>query len=173
MDKKRIEEIALKKASDFIIDAVGEGNLINFVIDVIEAVQGEAVPVGYIDAKDLAKSGNSRIIAKCLGPYAGLTTPVFTAPPAALPPAYIFDQASGSVALASAPAEWMPIETAPKDGTEVLVVWWGKVVMAWCAGAGASRDGGDWWRSHSLHVVSADHPRPTHWMPLPPAPEVK
>ena len=63
--------------------------------------------------------------------------------------------------------EWQPISTAPKDGTVVIVWWWNKVITAWCAGAGLSRDGGDWWRSHAMEVVSTDYPRPTHWMPLP------
>ena len=67
-------------------------------------------------------------------------------------------------------AEWQPISTAPKDGTVVIVWWWNKVITAWCAGAGLSRDGGDWWRSHAMEVVSTDYPRPTHWMPLPKAP---
>ena len=67
-------------------------------------------------------------------------------------------------------AEWQPISTAPKDGTIVIVWWWNKVITAWCAGAGLSRDGGDRWRSHAMEVVSTDYPRPTHWMPLPKAP---
>lgn len=67
--------------------------------------------------------------------------------------------------------EWQPISTAPKDGTVVIVWWWNKVITAWCAGAGLSRDGGDWWRSHAMEVVSTDYPRPTHWMPLPKAPD--
>lgn len=63
---------------------------------------------------------------------------------------------------------WQPIETAPKDGSRILLWWDGLVREGWCGGAGASRDGGDWWRSHSLTVCNG---RPTHWVPLPPAPQ--
>lgn len=71
-------------------------------------------------------------------------------------------------------AGWQPIETAPRDGTRVLCVWacaWGEMVYeGWCQSAGTARDGGDFWRSHSLVPVSG---RPTHWMPLPPPPQEK
>ncbi len=67
---------------------------------------------------------------------------------------------------------WLPIATAPRDGTRVLCVWacaWGQMVYeGWCQGIGTARDGGDFWRSHSLVPVSG---RPTHWMPLPPPPQ--
>lgn len=62
---------------------------------------------------------------------------------------------------------WQPMATAPKDGKKVLVWWDGAVHEAWCAGEGKSRDGGDWWRSHSLSMCSN---RPTHWRPKPPGP---
>ena len=71
-------------------------------------------------------------------------------------------------AVPQEPVAWQPIETAPKDGSRVLLWWDGAVREGWCAGAGKSRDGGDWWRSHSLTVCAG---RPTQWMPLPPAPE--
>jgi hypothetical protein len=68
--------------------------------------------------------------------------------------------------------EWQPIETAPRDGTRLLCVWacaWGPMVYeGWCQGIGTARDGGDFWRSHSLVPVSG---RPTHWMALPPPPQ--
>lgn len=71
-------------------------------------------------------------------------------------------------------AGWQPIETAPRDGTHVLCVWacaWGEMVYeGWCQSAGTARDGGDFWRSHSLVPVSG---RPTHWMPLPAPPTKK
>ena len=71
-------------------------------------------------------------------------------------------------AVPQEPVAWQPIETAPKGGSRVLLWWDGAVREGWCAGAGKSRDGGDWWRSHSPTVCAG---RPTQWMPLPPAPE--
>lgn len=63
---------------------------------------------------------------------------------------------------------WQPIETAPKDGTSILVAAPGGVVTeaSW-----SSRDNGwfdayglreDPWEGNKLH--------PTHWMPLPEPP---
>ena len=58
--------------------------------------------------------------------------------------------------------DWQPIETAPKDGTEIILTaqnsegtW--KVDVG-CFSAGILWDWG--WRF-----------RPTHWMPLPPPPK--
>ena len=57
--------------------------------------------------------------------------------------------------------EWQPIETAPKDGTDVLV---------WCGGAMfiACMEVGRWFFDRTDYSVK---PLPTHWMPLPPAPK--
>ena len=59
---------------------------------------------------------------------------------------------------------WQPIETAPKDGREVLVAvdksYTGGVLVAlWCAHDEA-------WKDWDL-----DTWEPTHWMPLPEPPE--
>lgn len=62
-------------------------------------------------------------------------------------------------------AEWLPIATAPKDGTDILganaehvfVVFWLHNAMHPKPGSWVSRPG-CWAFS------------PTHWMPLPPAP---
>lgn len=68
---------------------------------------------------------------------------------------------------------WQPIETAPKDGTPVLLLWfdaetgaapmhrvgfWHSREQAWC---------------DTHRVLHNQHSHPTHWMPLPspPTPE--
>ena len=64
-------------------------------------------------------------------------------------------------------SQWQPIETAPKDGTSILLGWSG--VDAQC---------GRWVRSGYRNGFWADHgaifTNPTHWQPLPAPPiEVK
>lgn len=57
--------------------------------------------------------------------------------------------------------EWRPIETAPKDGTEILV-WlsWGDYeITLW--------ENDRWTWEDRL----SSQPEPTHWMPLPPPPD--
>ena len=57
-------------------------------------------------------------------------------------------------------AEWLPIETAPKDGTPILVVGGAHTAAEIRAADGA------WWNHCPLKGVT-----PTHWMPLPDPPE--
>lgn len=65
---------------------------------------------------------------------------------------------------------WQPIETAPKDGTTVIAFMPSEEPsLAYCAGAGRSRDGGDWWVWTERSYVG----RPTHWMPLPAPPKTE
>lgn len=62
---------------------------------------------------------------------------------------------------------WQPIETAPKDGTSILVAvyeesgdYWGEDIVAWNPTNGWDSAGYDW-----------DHSQITHWMPLPEPPK--
>jgi hypothetical protein len=68
--------------------------------------------------------------------------------------------------------EWQLIETAPKDGMPVLVVWDGIVGEAHYCGDEDTRDPGWWWANTSPGDYHAERlsPDPTHWMPLPPPP---
>lgn len=73
----------------------------------------------------------------------------------------------------SEPSGWMPIETAPKDGTLIVLgarngVWLGKYLPVYRSGY---RPENPW----SSMLLNHDHmaeryTRPTHWMPLPPSP---
>jgi hypothetical protein len=75
---------------------------------------------------------------------------------------------------------WMPIETAPKDGTDILLygTWAGEIhgiaeaptmdIGHW-AGGKSDYQGDEWW-SLATGDAYACWMRPTHWMPLPAAP---
>lgn len=76
------------------------------------------------------------------------------------------------------PGTWQPIESAPKDGTVVLL-WWRATdgVAYWAAGAWQEfGDGSKGWIGESFHASEDGYwtrivgDRPTHWMPLPVAP---
>lgn len=66
------------------------------------------------------------------------------------------------------PQDWRPIETAPKDGSHVLLWYphWSKRPMV----ANWERDGSHWHSEHILSWCQDDDPGPLYWMPLPPAP---
>lgn len=57
--------------------------------------------------------------------------------------------------------QWQPIETAPKDGTMVLIAW---------AGGGYPRTSRWLHNSQGWAVATTQTLDPTHWMPLPPSP---
>ena len=66
---------------------------------------------------------------------------------------------------------WQPIETAPKDGSVFLGYWLGK--MRDCS-ALQREDGVIWtFGAFSFHEEMRKGNIPTHWMPLPPPPEVQ
>lgn len=60
--------------------------------------------------------------------------------------------------------EWQPIETAPRDGTPILVAVEGGRFYA---------DKAEWTASGWAYPCHNHGPEisPTHWMPLPPPPE--
>lgn len=74
----------------------------------------------------------------------------------------------------------MPIETAPKDGTDVIVMYihieTQCVFNAFYASesAGWNPDDVGWWsyeHSELSRIKLADQMKPTHWMPLPEPPK--
>lgn len=70
-------------------------------------------------------------------------------------------------ALQNAGAQWMPIETAPKDGTAFLAL---EGEFSYKASFHLQDDDGRIvWESYCGQPVVCD-PEPTHWMPLPAAP---
>jgi hypothetical protein len=85
------------------------------------------------------------------------------------------DHGRGRVAAnEEAMSEWQPIETAPTDGTWVLV-WgpsqrWSSVMMAWFALN--HRSGKAYWKdSTEWDDYELVDDQPTHWMPLPEPPK--
>ena len=66
--------------------------------------------------------------------------------------------------------DWQPIETAPKDGTVVLLAGCRKpVAAAWL------EDEIDYWHvdDNKLGPFALGGPAPTHWMPLPKPPAAR
>jgi hypothetical protein len=73
--------------------------------------------------------------------------------------------------------EWWPINSAPKDGTEIFVAWQSKSPgHAGPAGGGGWRYAITWWGKNRKGKKGWHHMRarwkawPSHWMPLPPSP---
>lgn len=67
---------------------------------------------------------------------------------------------------------WQPIESAPKDGTAILAFWNmeidGRLIRNDDCYALARWNGHEW---VSVDDEDRSYTDPTHWMPLPPAPE--
>ncbi len=68
---------------------------------------------------------------------------------------------------------WQPIETAPKDGTPVLLLYDQEAIQGhWSE---TDTHGGEWkpiWLSvHGCGCCGSDDKPPTHWMPLPEPPD--
>ena len=68
--------------------------------------------------------------------------------------------------------DWQPIETAPKDGTRILVYMEGAIIEAWWEDG---YSGGEWdcvsMSSHGCGCCRSTNDAPTHWVPLPAKPE--
>ena len=67
------------------------------------------------------------------------------------------------------PQGWQPIETAPKDGTAILL-WWpywssSRAIVGWWAPRQPDLGWSAWESSYQGNC-----PGPTHWMPLPEPP---
>lgn len=63
--------------------------------------------------------------------------------------------------------KWLPIEDAPRDGTEILGLWSsGEQQVCWCSN---EADDPYWWCGTDESPAIFWRPRlcPTHWMPLP------
>ena len=69
--------------------------------------------------------------------------------------------------------QWQPIETAPRDGTEVLIVvpHNGKGPVAGVMLGYVCEDDGDWYDSSENARWAGPVYAPTHWMPLPEPPQ--
>lgn len=78
-------------------------------------------------------------------------------------------------------AQWQPIATAPKDGTDILAMYMHidtQIVhnAFWISADedGFADDPSGWWtydKSEVSRVLLNNWMAPTHWMPLPPAPK--
>lgn len=72
-----------------------------------------------------------------------------------------------ALTAAPAPAGWRGMESAPKDGTEILVAIWWENLGEWSMGVAYAYAEG--WRYLEGDIIQ--DPEPKLWMPLPPAPQ--
>ena len=69
--------------------------------------------------------------------------------------------------------EWQPIETAPKDGTELLLYCgdrWGGIIVGHYGDLLLLNDATDEWETETCWQSGLDKCRVTHWIPLPKPP---
>lgn len=67
---------------------------------------------------------------------------------------------------ASEDHDWLPIETAPKDGTRVILSWGGKSINGFYLDNRSTSAPWAGWRVESMVPCPAG--KPTHWQPFPP-----
>lgn len=65
-------------------------------------------------------------------------------------------------------SEWQPIETAPKDGTRIVLA---TSDTAYAGRWAESQYIGMWWMSGDYVAAFSKMNPPTHWMPLPQPPK--
>lgn len=67
-------------------------------------------------------------------------------------------------------SDWKPIDTAPRDGTHVLVFipLARRIEIAFCHGEMPKRSGFSGWATNEGDLT--EEAAPTHWMPLPEPP---
>lgn len=72
-------------------------------------------------------------------------------------------------------SEWQPIETAPKDGTEILLCFGSNVMSGQWDDQRYRKMPNPYWRGVKdyMGVMWFRANQPKCWMPLPPPPEVK
>jgi hypothetical protein len=69
-------------------------------------------------------------------------------------------------------SDWQPIDTAPKDGTWMLLRgesgYIGRPYLAHVGRWMQTDDRGGWWeQSEDAYFADSNSMQPTHWMPLP------
>ena len=81
------------------------------------------------------------------------------------------DLSASQAATKPAGGEWLPIESAPRDGSRILLTGWhGKDVKLWCGvGYGHFYKPGNRFEYDGYQFGNPDH-QPTHWQPLPAPP---
>ena len=70
---------------------------------------------------------------------------------------------------------WQTIETAPKDGTRVLLAFDARVLVGWWVDEVTTRYGREHrrhqeWHAEGMGTLWRPYETPTHWMPLPALP---
>jgi len=85
----------------------------------------------------------------------------------------LIDELASEITRLRSLTEWRPIETAPKNEAEVLL-FWPFITQDGYATNGFWDDPGPGVEPHWYSpTVNGGATQPTHWLPLPPAPEVK
>jgi len=81
----------------------------------------------------------------------------------------IADKLEAALAEEQAKHQWQDIETAPKDGTFILIRRGEWITTAWWQVCGSN----DLPRWHHMHGWFPREDEPSHWQPMPPSPPQK